>query len=136
MNLPTKTDLKREGFLYEATLLYGTLAKRIKKWPPGHRRTIGDQMLRASLSVVSNYAEGFGRRGLQQVKFVDIAQGSLQELIGQIRAAMCAGLLDYRFARGQRARLHDLLRELCEIQVSRGKMSPQRRDMLLTEFRL
>lgn len=56
---------------------------------PGFERyTLGDQMRRAAVSVVSNIAEGAGRGTNREfVRFLRIARGSLQELLTQIAIA-------------------------------------------------
>lgn len=51
-------------------------------------------MRRAALSVTSNIAEGFGRRGVKEkIQFYYLAQGSLTELKNQIIAAKDIGYL-------------------------------------------
>jgi four helix bundle protein len=47
--------------------------------------TIGNQMLRSSISIPSNIAEGFGRNTNPQIlNFLNIAHGSCCELISQL----------------------------------------------------
>jgi four helix bundle protein len=59
-----------------------------KKW------SIKDQMLRSSLSISSNIAEGFGRKSKKDfARFLLIAMGSTEELRSQIRFARDTGLI-------------------------------------------
>jgi four helix bundle protein len=59
-----------------------------KKW------AIKDQMLRSSLSISSNIAEGFGRKSKKDfARFLLIAMGSTEELRSQIRFARDTGLI-------------------------------------------
>jgi four helix bundle protein len=59
-----------------------------KKW------AIKDQMLRSSLSISSNIAEGFGRKSKNDfARFLLIAMGSTEELRSQIRFARDTGLI-------------------------------------------
>lgn len=71
-------------------------------WQKAHRLTIGvyqstrdfpkeelyglvNQMRRSAISITSNIAEGFGRRGSKEkIRFYDIAVGSLFELQNQL----------------------------------------------------
>jgi len=53
-----------------------------------HRYPLRDQLLRASLSVVSNIAEGFERDGDREfLQFLSQAKGSCGELRAQLRVA-------------------------------------------------
>ncbi|HWC66408.1 MAG TPA: four helix bundle protein [Thermoanaerobaculia bacterium] len=53
-----------------------------------------DQLRRAALSVVSNIAEGFERRGDREFRrFLSIAKGSAGEIRAQMYVALDAGLV-------------------------------------------
>ncbi len=59
-----------------------------KKW------AIKDQMIRSSLSISSNIAEGFGRKSKKDfARFLLIAMGSTEELRSQLRFARDTGLI-------------------------------------------
>ena len=81
----TFTDLKvwQEGHslvlnIYEAT----------EKFPKEETYSLIDQMRRASVSVTSNIAEGFGRQSYKdKLRFYYNAQGSLTELKNQLLVA-------------------------------------------------
>lgn len=67
-----------------------------------------DQLRRASVSVMSNIAEGFGRHGSKQfAHFLDIAKGSACEVQSISYVALDAGYVD----EPDRARLHALADE-------------------------
>ncbi|MEP0547545.1 MAG: four helix bundle protein [Rhodothermales bacterium] len=72
------------GCIY-ATCRAGTLAKDFG---------LRDQLQRAAVSVMSNIAEGFGRRGDKQfAHFLDIAHGSAAEVQSLLYVALDAGHL-------------------------------------------
>jgi four helix bundle protein len=57
------------------------------------RFAIADQLVRSSLSVASNMAEGEGRRGERdRQRFLFLARGSLYELETQVEVLLRAGL--------------------------------------------
>ena len=69
------------------------LATRVYRLTHGERfsRDFGlrDQIQRASVSIVSNIAEGFGRRSNSQfIQFLEIASGSASEVAAQLYVAM------------------------------------------------
>jgi four helix bundle protein len=66
---------------------------------------LADQLRRASLSVVANLAEGVGKNGRDQSRFLLIARGSACESAGLIEAAHRLQLI----APEQRARTRALL---------------------------
>jgi len=58
-------------------------------------RILRDQMRRAAVSVLSNIAEGFERRGnAELVQFLSVARGSVGELRAQLFVASDCGYLD------------------------------------------
>jgi four helix bundle protein len=62
--------------------------------PPRRQFTIGAQMERAALSVVSNIAEGHVRGSRARCLYhLTIARGSLNELDAQLEVAIDAGVL-------------------------------------------
>ena len=60
----------------------------LKKFPSEEKYALCDQLRRASVSVVSNIAEGTSRQTLKdKVHFLDIAYGSLMETYSQLDLA-------------------------------------------------
>lgn len=59
--------------------------KIIRKFPKEETFALSDQMRRASVSITSNIAEGFGRQTLKEkIQFFYQAQGSLSEIKNQL----------------------------------------------------
>jgi len=84
MEKPLKNfkDLRVWQEAYALTLL---VYKVTKKFPKEELYGIVSQMRRASVSVVSNIAEGYSRKGrMEYIQFLSIAYGSLAELETQI----------------------------------------------------
>ena len=60
-------------------------------------RALREQMERAAISVLSNFAEGFERDGNAEfVQFLTISKGSIGELRGQLIYSLDVGLIDER----------------------------------------
>ncbi len=93
-NMATVTDFKDfEAFkaCRALTREIGLLV-RTRKFAPNRR--LVDQMERASISVLSNFAEGFEREGNSEfVQFLSISKGSIGELRTQLTYAIDLGLL-------------------------------------------
>jgi four helix bundle protein len=65
------------------------------KWPVPMQSSLGDQVRRAAVSVVTNIAESSGKRtGKSRRLFFDHARGSIYEVIGIMSLAYKRGLLD------------------------------------------
>lgn len=68
--------------------------KRTESFPKAEQFGLTNQIRRASVSVASNVAEGFGRRtGADRVHFYDMARGSLHETQAQLLIAKDVGFL-------------------------------------------
>jgi len=68
--------------------------KMIKNFPKEEIFALSDQMRRASVSITSNIAEGFGRQTIKEkVQFYYQAQGSLTEIKNQLIIAKDIGYL-------------------------------------------
>lgn len=79
----------------EAHKLYVTVHKTTKTFPKDELFGLTSQLRRASLSVTSNIAEGFGRSSsADKVHFYVMARGSLFEVQNQIIAAKDISILD------------------------------------------
>lgn len=85
------TDLKA---WQESHSLVVAIYKITKNFPKDEIYALISQMRRAAISVTSNIAEGFGRRGYKEkIQFYYLAQGSLTELKNQILVAKDVGHL-------------------------------------------
>lgn len=59
--------------------------KLVNELPKEEKYILGSQMLRAAVSITSNIAEGFGRRGLKEkTQFYFMSKASLTELQNQL----------------------------------------------------
>ena len=64
------------------------------KFPPTEQFGLTNQIRRASVSIVSNIAEGFGRRTtIDRTRFYDMARASLHEVQAQLLIAKDVGFL-------------------------------------------
>lgn len=104
----------------------------VPKLPPEERWGLADQMRRASVSVVSNIAEGYGRYYFRErVRFCYLARGSLEEVATLLVVAMDLGYLNTEMAEPLRGAVRTLTRQLnAYIQFLRrqsGTESGQRR---------
>ena len=78
-------------------------------WPKEETFGLKAQIRRAAVSVPSNIAEGHGRRSHDDyLRFLQIAMGSLFELLTQLEIALNLGFVDAK----QHAHLSELGREL------------------------
>ncbi len=66
----------------------GKIQECIRRFPVVERDTLGKQMTRAAISIVSNIAEGKSRRTRKEyAQFINIAYASGKELEAQIQLA-------------------------------------------------
>jgi len=69
----------------DAKELFSSLLKLIKKLPKEYRFEIGNQIVRSSLSVILNIAEGSGKSSDRELnRYFTIALGSLYEVLAAI----------------------------------------------------
>ncbi|BCX14369.1 MAG: four helix bundle protein [Patescibacteria group bacterium] len=69
----------------------------VKKFPNREQFILTSQILRAVISVTSNLAEGFGRRGVKEkIQFYFLAQSSLTEVQNQLIIARDVGYIHAR----------------------------------------
>lgn len=89
MGLQNFTDLNVWKDAHALTL---EVYKITKTFPLDERFSLTNQMQRASISVVSNIAEGFGRNsGKDKAHFYAISKGSVMELQAQMLVARDLG---------------------------------------------
>lgn len=71
--------------------------KITKSFPKKETFALIDQILRAVVSITSNIAEGFGRRGMKEkIQFYYLAQSSLTEVQNQLIIAKDVGYMNER----------------------------------------
>ena len=79
----------------EAHKLVIEVYKITKNFPKEELYSLSDQMKRCVISITSNIAEGFSRKGKKEkMQFYYTAKGSLTELQNQLLAARDVGYLD------------------------------------------
>lgn len=107
------TDLK---VWQEGHKLVLSIYKITRDFPKEETYSLTDQMRRATTSITSNIAEGFGRHSYREkVQFYYLAQGSLTELKNQILIAKDVGYLkkeDYEILTSCSNDTHRLLQGL------------------------
>jgi four helix bundle protein len=85
------TDLNVWQFGHELVLF---IYKINKHFPKEEIFALSSQMKRAGISIISNIAEGFGRKGYKEkIQFYYLANGSLTELKNQLIIARDVGYL-------------------------------------------
>lgn len=97
-----------------------------KNFPKEELYSLTDQIRRASVSITSNIAEGFGRQSYKEkIQFYYLAQGSLVEVKNQIIIAKDVGYLQlnvYESIKLQSETAHRLLQGL--IKKSKSFLKP------------
>lgn len=92
--------------------LFRVMHQLTSKPPLSNNRSLKDQMTRASLSVMSNIAEGYDRGGDREfIQFLYVSKGSCSELRSQLYAAKDAGYLNHDNFKSA----HDLAEETSKI---------------------
>lgn len=91
-----KTFRFREWKVYnDAQLLYMEVGKIVQKLPREHRYELGSQIMRSSLSIALNIAEGGGKSYVKELnRFLDIALGSAYETLAALDAMKRNGLIE------------------------------------------
>lgn len=78
----------------EGHVLVLMVYKATEEFPKRETYSLIDQMRRAAVSITSNIAEGFSRRGLKEkIQFYAMSQGSLTELYNQVIVSRDVGYL-------------------------------------------
>lgn len=87
-------DFKDLNAWQEAHKLVVFVYKSTEKFPKSEIFGLTNQMRRATISITSNIAEGFGRQSYKEkIQFYYLSQGSLIELKNQLIAAKDIGYL-------------------------------------------
>jgi four helix bundle protein len=93
-----------------------------EKFPKHEIYGLGSQMTRAAVSVSSNIAEGFGRRGAREKdQFYSVANGSLTELENQILIAEGIGYINTSLANRVMAQCETVHKLLYGLQRANSK---------------
>jgi four helix bundle protein len=80
---------------HRAVEFAGVVYKTTRSFPDDERFGLTSQMRRASVSISSNIAEGSGRTSdTDFARFIEIAYGSVMEVVSQAQIAKLQGLLN------------------------------------------
>lgn len=98
--------------------------KICEMYPDHEKYALSSQMRRATVSVCSNIAEGFGRRSVKEKdQFYGMANGSLTELENQILIAEGVGYISNEFSDKFMAQCGKVHRQLITLQKVNSKRS-------------
>jgi four helix bundle protein len=104
---------KLEIWLKARGLVVRIYREAIPQLPPEERWGIADQLRRASVSVVANIAEGYGRYYFRErVRFCYLARGSLEEVATLLVVATDLGYLNAETAGSLRGIVRTLTRQV------------------------
>ena len=111
--IKTFTDLYSWQESHKSVLM---IYKLLRKYPSEEKFALCDQMRRASISITSNIAEGFGRQTIKEkIQFYYQAQGSLTEIKNQLITSKDLGYInqtDFSEISSQADIAHQLLQGL------------------------
>ena len=121
-----------EVFTYRKLLVYQRskdLVKHVycllKLFPKEEQYALCDQLRRASISITSNIAEGMGRSSLkEQVHFIEIAYGSLNEVMCQFELAADFGYITTEELKNLEVQYEEIAKMLSGLRKSKLKVQP------------
>jgi four helix bundle protein len=124
MKVRTFQDLRVWQAAYKLSIkVYGSTTS----FPKHEQYGLSSQMQRASVSVCSNIAEGFGRRSIKEKdQFYSMANGSLTELENQILIAKGIGYIkseDFTNLYNHCEEVHKMLVKLQVVNKQKGERS-------------
>ena len=116
-----------EVFTYRNLLVYQRSKDFVKQvycllklFPKEEQYALCDQLRRASISVVSNIAEGMGRSSLkEQVHFIEIAYGSLNEVMCQLELSEELGYITIKDLQNLEVQYEEIARMLLGLRKSK-----------------
>ena len=119
--------INMEVFTYRKLLVYQRSKDFVKQvycllklFPKEEQYALCDQLRRASISVVSNIAEGMGRSSLkEQVHFIEIAYGSLNEVMCQLELSEELGYITIKDLQNLEVQYEEIARMLLGLRKSK-----------------
>lgn len=111
-------------FYYRKLVVYHKsmeLVKRVylltESFPSSERHGLTNQIQRAVISVPSNIAEGMGRfSNKERIHFLEIANGSLMEVMCQLEASLLLGYISQQQFDGQELFISETTRMLVALR--------------------
>ena len=92
----------------------------LKLFPKEEQYALCDQLRRASISIASNIAEGMGRSSLrEQVHFIEIAYGSLNEVMCQLELSEELGYITIKDLQNLEVQYEEIARMLSGLRKSK-----------------
>lgn len=133
MEVATKAPVRSFRDLRVWQAAYGLaieVYKICETFPKHEQYALSNQMCRAAVSVCSNIAEGFGRRGAKEKdQFYGMANGSLTELENQLLISGGVGYLQLAKQQALMSKcdaVHRMLIALQKVNRERSKVSEAR----------
>ena len=119
--------INMEVFTYRKLLVYQRskdLVKQVycllKLFPKEEQYALCDQLRRASISITSNIAEGMGRSSFrEQVHFIEIAYGSLNEVMCQLELSEELGYITIKDLQNLEVQYEEIARMLSGLRKSK-----------------
>lgn len=119
--------INMEVFTYRKLLVYQRSKDFVKQvycllklFPKEEQYALCDQLRRASISIVSNIAEGMGRSSLrEQVHFIEIAYGSLNEVMCQLELSDELGYITIKDLQNLEVQYEEIARMLSGLRKSK-----------------
>lgn len=116
-----------EVFTYRKLLVYQRSKDFVKQvycllklFPKEEQYVLCDQLRRASISIASNIAEGMGRSSLrEQVHFIEIAYGSLNEVMCQLELSEELGYITIKDLQNLEVQYEEIARMLSGLRKSK-----------------
>ncbi len=103
----------------KAKELVVNIYKLLKLYPAEERYALCDQMRRSAISITSNIAEGTSRTSeKEKIHFIEIAFGSLMELLSQVQISLDLGYIDENIYQNIRTEIYNVSKQLSGLRSS------------------